>query len=109
MADQTYANTQDRGTAGGTTTGASGSYGQTNVDEGAILRQRIQRLQDDIEGLAHDVNALGRTQAERGREAALHTGRRIENQARENPLASLMITLIGGLIVGLLLGERGRR
>jgi ElaB/YqjD/DUF883 family membrane-anchored ribosome-binding protein len=102
MVDQTQANARERSDTAGPT-------GPSDVDEGAILRQRIQRLQDDIEGLAHDVNAIGRREAERGREAVQQTGRRLEQQARENPLATLVITLIGGLIVGLLLGERSRR
>ncbi|WP_156092592.1 hypothetical protein [Rhodovibrio salinarum] len=99
MAEQTYANTQD--------TGDKNAQGNRNTGgESDILRQRLQRLQDDVEGLARDVNAIGRGQAARGREAAQETGRRLEHRARENPMATLAITLIGGLIVGLLLGER---
>lgn len=103
MAEETDTNAQGR--AGTTEQSAQ----RSNVDESAILRQRIQRLQDDLEGLAHDVNLIGRHQAERGRDAVQQAGRRLESQAREHPLTTLMITLIGGLIVGLLLGERGRR
>ena len=73
------------------------------------LRKQMDQLRSDLDAVSREFRGLGRDYVTRGKGAARAAGQSAEEQVRSHPLTSVAVSLVAGLLVGLLLSGRRQR